>query len=58
MNIESLQEFAYDSEKEKQRALESKRRWARRLRSLDIEAQKKISAKYYGGAMPWIEAAK
>jgi hypothetical protein len=34
---------------------DSKPDWRKRLSSLDMDKQKKIALKYYGGHMPWKE---
>ena len=34
----------------------TKLKWSQRLNSLDEKKQKEISAKYYGGKMPWKKA--
>lgn len=58
MNIEKFQDDDYYYVRTALKDRESKKRWARRLQSLDLSAQKKISDKYYGGTMPWKENGK
>ncbi|MHB1152363.1 MAG: hypothetical protein ACYCWE_03675 [Eubacteriales bacterium] len=58
MNIEKFQDDEFYYERTTLKDRESKKRWARRLLSLDLTAQKKISEKYYGGTMPWKETGK
>lgn len=58
MNIEKFQDGDYYYERTSLKDRESKKRWARRLLSLDLSVQKKISEKYYGGTMPWKETCK